>query len=132
MCGIVGIKGNFSSERCLEIVDRMNQALVHRGPDDAGIWAEDGFGFGMRRLSIIDLAGGHQPMHDAAAGTSIVLNGEIYNYRELRERLRRAGHEFATNSDTEVVLKSLVTADLEGVRDWNGMFAVAAWDSRAK
>lgn len=132
MCGIVGIKGNFSKERCLEIVKRMNHALAHRGPDDEGTWAEDGFGFGMRRLSIIDLAGGHQPQRDEESDLGVVLNGEIYNYRLLREQLSRSGHRFATLSDTEVVLKSLAAADLEAVREWNGMFAVAAWNSREK
>ena len=128
MCGIVGIVGPFSRERCVEILQKMNSAIVHRGPDDDGIWAEDGFGFAMRRLSIIDLAGGQQPMWDDQTGLGVVFNGEVYNYRPLREQLQKQGHSFRTRSDTEVVLKTLVESGLEGIHTWNGMFAVAAWD----
>ncbi len=128
MCGIVGVAGPFSRERCVEILQKMNTAIVHRGPDDDGIWAEDGFGFAMRRLSIIDLAGGQQPMWDDKTGLGVVFNGEVYNYRALREQLQKQGHSFRTTSDTEVVLKTLVESGLEAVHTWNGMFAVAAWD----
>jgi asparagine synthase (glutamine-hydrolysing) len=132
MCGIVGIVGPYSQERCVEILKKMNSAIVHRGPDDEGIWAEDGFGFAMRRLSIIDLAGGQQPMWDDKADLGVVFNGEVYNYRALREQLQKKGHSFRTTSDTEVVLKTLVESGLEGIHTWNGMFAVAAWDRRQK
>src|SRR5919106_79679 len=98
MCGIVGLVGSFSRERCAEILRRMNAAIVHRGPDDEGIWAEDGFGFAMRRLSIIDLAGGHQPMWDERSGLGVVFNGEVYNYRNLRERFG-GDSVFRTHSD---------------------------------
>src|SRR5215216_3816571 len=91
MCGIVGVAGDFTRAECLEIVRRMNDRIAHRGPDDEGVWAEDGFGFGMRRLSIIDLAGGHQPMWDERAGLGVVFNGEVYNYRELRRRMESDG-----------------------------------------
>jgi asparagine synthase (glutamine-hydrolysing) len=110
----------------------MNAAIVHRGPDDEGVWAEDGFGFAMRRLSIIDLAGGHQPMWDEHSGLGVVFNGEIYNYRTLREQLLQQGHNFRTNSDTEVVLKTLGGKGLQGIHTWNGMFAVAAWNPKEK
>jgi asparagine synthase (glutamine-hydrolysing) len=132
MCGIVGLAGAFSREHCIEILRKMNAAIVHRGPDDEGIWAEDGFGFGMRRLSIIDLAGGHQPMWDEQLGLGVVFNGEIYNYRFLRDRFSEKGHVFKTQSDTEVVLKTLGESALDGVQAWNGMFAVAAWNRREK
>lgn len=132
MCGIVGIAGSFSREECTEILRKMNSAIVHRGPDDDGIWAEDGFGFAMRRLSIIDLAGGRQPMWDEQAGLGVVFNGEVYNYRTLREQLLERGHLFRTTSDTEVVLKTLVDSGLPGIHTWNGMFAVAAWDRHKK
>lgn len=132
MCGIVGIAGPFSREQCTEILRKMNAAIVHRGPDDEGLWAEDGFGFAMRRLSIIDLAGGHQPMWDDEAGIGVVFNGEVYNYRTLREQLLQQGHQFRTTSDTEVVLKTLVQSGLPGIHTWNGMFAVAAWDRNEK
>jgi asparagine synthase (glutamine-hydrolysing) len=111
----------------------MNEAIVHRGPDEDGAWAEDGFAFGMRRLSIIDLAGGHQPMWDEHSGLGVVFNGEIYNYQSLRERLEARGLDrWATRSDTEVVLRSLATDGEAAIHSWNGMFAVAAWDARAK
>ena len=132
MCGIVGIVSSLERDQCLEIVQQMNDAIIHRGPDDEGTWAEDGFAFGMRRLSIIDLKGGHQPMWDEASQLGVVFNGEIYNYRQLREQLLQKGHVFHTQSDTEVVLKTLQGAGLEGVHGWNGMFAVAAWDRQEK
>lgn len=128
MCGIVGVVGPFSRERCVEILQKMNSAIVHRGPDDQGVWAEDGFGFAMRRLSIIDLAAGQQPMWDDKSGLGVVFNGEVYNYRPLREELQKQGHSFCTTSDTEVVLKTLVASGLKGIHSWNGMFAVASWD----
>lgn len=130
MCGIAGIAGPLDKGRCLEVVQRMTDAIVHRGPDDEGIWAEDGFGFGMRRLSIIDLSGGHQPMWDDRTGLGVVFNGEIYNYRDLRQSL--GPENFRTSSDTEVVLRSLGIRGLDAVHSWNGMFAVAAWDVREK
>jgi asparagine synthase (glutamine-hydrolysing) len=132
MCGIVGIAGSFSRAECTEILRKMNAAIVHRGPDDEGIWAEDGFGFAMRRLSIIDLAGGHQPMWDDVAGLGVVFNGEVYNYRALRAELLKKGRRFHTTSDTEVVLQTLVEAGLPGIHTWNGMFAVAAWSRNDK
>jgi asparagine synthase (glutamine-hydrolysing) len=132
MCGIVGVLGPYSRQQCDEIVRRMNAAIVHRGPDDEGVWSEDGFGFAMRRLSIIDLAGGHQPMWDEQAGLGVVFNGEVYNYRALREELQKRGHTFHTTSDTEVVVKTLVDSGLPGIHTWNGMFAVAAWDRNEK
>ena len=93
MCGIVGIMADLSGDECLRIVRRMNKALEHRGPDDEGSWSEAGFGFGMRRLSIIDLSGGHQPMWDERGDLGVVLNGEIYNYKSLTEQLSRGGVE---------------------------------------
>ncbi len=133
MCGIVGIVGDFSREECLSIVGRMNGAITHRGPDDDGVWAEDGFGFGMRRLSIIDLSGGHQPMWDDPSGIGLVFNGEIYNYKALRSNLEAKHHlNWFTESDTEVVLKSLVNIGEKAIDDWNGMFAVAAWNQKEK
>src|SRR5687768_2091994 len=102
MCGIAGIAGPLDKSRCMEIVQRMTDAIVHRGPDDEGAWAEDGFAFGMRRLSIIDLSGGHQPMWEERTGLGVVFNGEIYNYRDLRQAI--GPENFRTHSDTEVVL----------------------------
>lgn len=129
MCGIVGVVGEYSREECTAIVRRMNDSIVHRGPDDDGVWAEDGFGFGMRRLSIIDLAGGKQPIWDEAAQRGIVFNGEVYNYKALRKDLVSRGVSgWTTESDTEVVLKSLVDKGEAGIQGFNGMFAIATWD----
>ncbi|HJQ68933.1 MAG TPA: asparagine synthase (glutamine-hydrolyzing) [Blastocatellia bacterium] len=132
MCGIVGIMADLSGDECLRVVRRMNKALEHRGPDDEGVWSEAGFGFGMRRLSIIDLSGGHQPMWDEQGDLGVVLNGEIYNYKALTERLGREGWRFRTASDTEVALAGVAAKGLDAVHSWNGMFAVAAFDRREK
>ncbi|HZE73319.1 MAG TPA: asparagine synthase (glutamine-hydrolyzing) [Pyrinomonadaceae bacterium] len=132
MCGIVGLIGDFRRQECLDIVKRMSDAIVHRGPDDHGAWCEDGFGFAVRRLSIIDFQGGHQPMWDKESDLGVIFNGEIYNYRDVREDLLACGQAFHTHSDTEVVLQSLARKGLDAVHGWNGMFAVAAWDGQAK
>jgi len=132
MCGIVGVAGRFGRDRLAAVVDRMNAAVTHRGPDDEGAWVGENFAFGMRRLSIIDLSGGHQPMWDSKTGTRIVYNGEVYNYRAVRADLEKAGIPFHTASDTEVVLQSLALKGPDAVHDWNGMFAVAAWNDRDK
>lgn len=131
MCGIAGIMADVSSEDCRAVVSRMSASMVHRGPDDVGVWSENGFSFGMRRLSIIDLAGGHQPMWDEPSGVGIVYNGEIFNYKELRKDWGEKNERWVTHSDTEVVLKSFVRWGTGAIRTWNGMFAVALWD-RAK
>lgn len=104
----------------------MVRSIQHRGPDDEGMWAEDGFGFGVRRLSIIDILGGHQPMEERFH--KIVYNGELYNYKSIRKQLEGQGVLFKTQSDTEVILKSLVLKGPEAVHQWNGMFALAVWD----
>jgi len=127
MCGIFGIIGKFSSFQIKEILKKMAAESVHRGPDDEGIWAEDGFGFGMRRLSIIDLTGGHQPMWDRHMDRGIVYNGELYNYRQLRQDIQAQGGPFHTQSDTEVILKSLLHKGKDAFQDWNGMYALAHW-----
>jgi len=132
MCGIVGVAGNFSHDQGLQIVRRMNDSIIHRGPDDQGEWAEDGFAFGMRRLSIIDIAGGHQPMWSASGDLGIVFNGEIYNYKQIREQLIKDGHSLRTQSDTEVALVSLSDQGIKAIDSWNGMFAIATWDQRRK
>jgi asparagine synthase (glutamine-hydrolysing) len=128
MCGIVGIVGGFRRDECRAIVQRMTDAIVHRGPDDEGIWCDDGVGIGMRRLSIIDLAGGHQPMQDEDAGVTVVFNGEIYNYAALRDELAKRT-TLNTHSDTEVVLKTFARDGVSAIDTWNGMFGIAAWDA---
>src|SRR5678815_2516268 len=127
MCGIAGVAARLDRERLGSVVQAMTDAIAHRGPDDQGSWIGDGFGFGMRRLSIIDLAGGHQPMWDRRSGLGIVYNGEVYNYKAVRRELEKFGLSFETASDTEVVLKSLALKGPDAVHEWNGMFAVAAW-----
>ena len=104
MCGIAGIAAWRGKPPAREDVTRMCDAMVHRGPDDAGYLVEDAVALGMRRLSIIDLAGGHQPIFNEDGTVAVFYNGEIYNYLELRAELEAKGHRFATNSDTEVIV----------------------------
>lgn len=132
MCGIVGIIQSSTAEENGRIVHNMNNAIVHRGPDDDGVWATEHFAFGMRRLSIIDLHGGKQPMWLAndEGGFGIVFNGEIYNFKELRNELSKAGASFRTNSDTEVILKLFQRYGLDGVSKLNGMFAICLYDPK--
>jgi asparagine synthase (glutamine-hydrolysing) len=130
MCGIAGVAGRFSRERLGIAIQSMTDAIAHRGPDDEGSWVGDNFAFGMRRLSIIDLAGGHQPMWERRTGIGLVYNGEVYNYKAIRAGLEKEGVSFHTSSDTEVVLQSLALRGPEAVHEWNGMFAVAAWNDR--
>lgn len=131
MCGIAGL---FHLETAKPVAEPRVRAMAdiqaHRGPDGSGVWTAPGIGLGHRRLSIIDVAGSPQPMHGADGQLTIIFNGEIYNFRELRDELKRLGHVFATSGDTEVILN--------GYRQWgpqvlprlNGMFALAIHDSR--
>ena len=131
MCGIVGNWGNLARGQGLAAVRRMADAIRHRGPDGEGLWSTDGFAFGMRRLSIIDLATGGQPMWSGdgeGEGLGIVFNGEIYNYRALRARLEAKGHRFRTHSDTEVVLRSYLEEGAACVQRFEGMFAFCLYD----
>jgi asparagine synthase (glutamine-hydrolysing) len=127
MCGIVGLAGNLSQSEAAQLAERMSRTLVHRGPDDEGLWATDGFAFAMRRLSIIDLAGGHQPMW-SDDGIGIIFNGEIYNYRALRAELEASGIRFASHSDTEVILQLYRRDGLAMVDRLEGMFAICLYD----
>jgi asparagine synthase (glutamine-hydrolysing) len=106
MCGIAGWYRRGKGGVAESIVRGQCDTIVHRGPDDTGVFVDGDFGFGMRRLSIIDLAGGHQPMFTADGRYAIVLNGEIYNHRELRPELEARGHRFRTTSDTETLLEA--------------------------
>lgn len=114
--------------RARDLVGRMCGAIAHRGPDDEGTVQLDGVTLGMRRLSIIDVAGGHQPMHNEDSTVWVVQNGEIYNYRELREELTSAGHRFLTGSDTEVLVHGYEQWGEAMVERLNGMFAFAVVD----
>jgi asparagine synthase (glutamine-hydrolysing) len=131
MCGIAGIVSTASGEKIeAGAIHRMCQAIVHRGPDDEGIFVKDGTGLGMRRLSIIDLAGGHQPVFNEDRTAWIVFNGEIYNFPELREDLLRRGHHFSSHSDTEVIVHLYEEMGSECVSRLRGMFAFALYDER--
>ncbi len=133
MCGIAG-QMNVQTADAVEpeTIRRMTRSIAHRGPDDEGYLSSGPVGLGFRRLSIIDLAGGHQPMSDVDEEVSVVFNGEIYNFKELRAELQQRGHQFRTRSDTEVIVN--------GYKEWgtnifgrlNGMFGLAIWDMRAR
>jgi asparagine synthase (glutamine-hydrolysing) len=132
MCAICGIV-NFDRTDFVDrsVIERMTEALAHRGPDDAGHFVEGRVGLGFRRLSIIDLSGGRQPMFNEDGSTAIVFNGEIYNYRDLAAEMITAGHTFQTRSDTETILHAYEEYGDDCVHHLRGMFAFAIWD-RAK
>lgn len=132
MCGIVGTIYNNSSAASREIIERMNAAITHRGPDDDGFYFHENAALAMRRLSIIDLAHGKQPIHNHDRTKWIVFNGEIYNYRQLREDLDRRGHKFYTNSDTEAIVHLYDEYGADCVQHLRGMFAFAIWDESEK
>lgn len=133
MCGIAGTFWRAERRPADEpSVATMCHALTHRGPDDVGIWSNGPASIGMRRLSIIDLAGGHQPIFNETGTIGIVLNGEIFNYRELRDQLIARGHQFRTTSDTEVIVHLYEDMGVRCVEALRGMFAFAIWDSDAQ
>jgi asparagine synthase (glutamine-hydrolysing) len=133
MCGIAGIVDHHHcADDIRTIVRRMTDSITHRGPDDDGAFVSHGVGLGMRRLSIIDLAGGRQPIANEDGRVQVVFNGEIYNYLELRHDLIRRGHVFRTNSDTEVIAHLYEEKGVDGLADLRGMFSIALWDQRAR
>lgn len=133
MCGICG---QYSFDRDVRVqesdLERMAATLEHRGPDDKGTYTDGQVGLGFRRLSIIDLTGGHQPMSDAEGTLWVVFNGEIYNFPELRKELQGFGHSFRTNSDTEVIVHGYKQWGADVVNRLNGMFGFAIWDTQKK
>src|SRR5437588_246544 len=131
MCGICGIVHRGERDVDAAVVRRMCAAIEHRGPDDEGYYVSGRVGLGMRRLSIIDVEGGHQPIPNENATVQTVCNGEIYNYRALRADLEKAGHRFLTHSDVEVVTHAYEEGEgfLSRLR---GMFALAVWDERCR
>jgi asparagine synthase (glutamine-hydrolysing) len=133
MCGIVGwLNVDVSPEASEQTLRRMCASIEYRGPDDQGLFFDQGVGLGMRRLSIVDIAGGHQPMSSDDGLLQLVFNGEIYNHDELRRRLISRGVRFGSRSDTEVILRTYELDGLEGFRSFNGMFAIALWDGRSR
>lgn len=129
MCGICGIVSNDKIER--DRLQRMANAISHRGPDDEGFYLKNGIGLGHRRLSIIDLDGGRQPLTNEDQTIWIVFNGEIYNYKSLRKELQANGHKFSTDTDTEVIIHLYEDLGVNCVDRLNGMFAFAIWDERS-
>ncbi|MFL5700619.1 MAG: asparagine synthase (glutamine-hydrolyzing), partial [Ktedonobacteraceae bacterium] len=131
MCGIAGfIDAQCSYDAAVQLIDRMCKVIRHRGPDDQGVWVGDGMAVGMRRLSIIDLAGGHQPIFNEDQSVLVVFNGEIYNYRELRHLLEERGHHFQTTSDTEAIVHAYEEYGDDCVKQLRGMFTFAIWDRK--
>lgn len=130
MCGIYGIL-DFEGLDCrgAELLPRMGRVVSHRGPDDEGVYCGRGVALGMRRLSIIDLAGGHQPISNEDENIWVVCNGEIYNFQELRDRLVSQGHVFRTKTDTEVLVHLYEQEGPGFVKRLRGMFAIALWDA---
>jgi asparagine synthase (glutamine-hydrolysing) len=138
MCGIAGFVESAdagapsSLEASQELVRRMCQVIRHRGPDDEGSFVDEGIALGMRRLSIIDLSTGHQPIHNEDRTVWVVFNGEIYNFRTLRTELEAAGHRFATSSDTEVIVHAYEQWGTNAIARLRGMFALAVWDAQSR
>ena len=138
MCGIAGFVESpsttspFGPDRSRALVHRMCDVIRHRGPDDEGVWVEEGVALGMRRLSIIDLATGHQPIHNEDRTVWIVFNGEIYNFRELRRELEAEGHRFYTATDTEVIVHAYEQWGKGAIARLRGMFGLAIWDTTSR
>ena len=130
MCGICGVAGPGAAD--IDAVRRMNSRLTHRGPDSDGLFHDGGVALAIRRLSIIDLEHGDQPISNEDGSVTVVQNGEIYNYRELRGELERRGHRFATRSDTEVLVHLYEEHGDSFVERLRGMFALALWDARER
>src|SRR5437764_6879072 len=129
MCGIAGF---FLPRQRADQADvrTMCDRIRHRGPDDEGYYVDGGCAIGMRRLSIIDLSTGHQPISNEDGSVWVVFNGEVYNFQELRQVLIAQGHQFKTNSDTETLVHLYEQEGVDGIRKLRGMFAYAIWDGR--
>lgn len=132
MCGIVGLVRNNGKPIDEQLLARMCDAIRHRGPDDDGFYVNGPVGLGMRRLAIIDLKSGKQPIHNQDRTSWIVFNGEIYNYLELREKLEKLGHTFYTNSDTEAIVHAYDQYGADCPKHLRGMFAFAIWNETSQ
>src|ERR1700752_5506800 len=137
MCGIAGFidlwdaSGRAVEDRA-QILDRMCRVIRHRGPDDHGVMLEPGVALGMRRLSISHLGGGHQPISGEDGSVTIVFNGEIYNFLELKRDLEAYGHKFKTNSDTETIVHGYEEFGAECLKHRRGMFVFAIWYNKSR
>ena len=136
MCGIAGFvdlwdRAGRPAEDREEILARMCRIIRHRGPDDQGLMVKPGVALGMRRLAIIDLVSGNQPMSGEDGSVTIVFNGEIYNFQELKPKLEARGHKFHTHSDTEAIVHAYEEFGPECLKDLRGMFAFAIWDDKS-
>lgn len=133
MCGIAGIcRRDATAQVERNVLQRMTRVIAHRGPDGESLHFDAGVGLGHRRLSIIDLEGGTQPIFGAEGALAIIFNGEIYNYKEIRRQLERSGYRFKTQSDTEVIVHLYDQLGAGCVHELNGMFAFAIWDNRSR
>src|SRR5215218_4963737 len=132
MCGIVGYVNLDGRAADRALLGRMNEAIHHRGPDEDGYYLKEHVGLAMRRLAIIDLSGGQQPIADEDGAAWIVYNGEVYNHREVRKELEARGHRFHTDCDTEVVLHAYLEYGADCPKHLRGMFAFAVWDGRRR
>src|SRR3989440_10537768 len=132
MCGICGILKLDGSPVDRQELEDMNETLFHRGPDSGGTFVDGSVGLAARRLAIIDLAGGDQPIANEDRSIHVVQNGEIYNFQELRRELEARGHRFTTRSDTEVLVHLYEDEGPRFVRRLRGMFAIALWDERLR
>jgi len=138
MCGIAGfvdspdVQSPLGEDAALALIHEMCRVIRHRGPDDQGVLVEPGVAIGMRRLSIIDVSTGHQPIHNEDKSISIVFNGEIYNFQELRRDLECAGHRFYTATDTEAIVHAYEQWGTDAIARLRGMFGLALWDRRTR
>jgi len=138
MCGIAGFveasnaPHPFAAEVRQALIHQMCEVIRHRGPDDEGVWSDEGVAIGMRRLSIIDLSTGHQPIHNEDRTIWIVFNGEIYNFQALRRQLEAAGHRFYTGTDTEVIVHAYEEWGKAAIAKLRGMFGLAIWNARTR
>jgi asparagine synthase (glutamine-hydrolysing) len=130
VCGICGILKKDNKPASEDIIGRMCSVMIHRGPDDEGHYMSGSVGLGMRRLKIIDLETGNQPIHNEDKAIWVVLNGEIYNYRDIRALLEKKGHTFYTKSDTEVIVHLYEDYGEKALDFLNGMYGIALWDTR--
>ena len=132
MCGFVGFIGGGDTQRDQGVLQSMTDAIRHRGPDDADYYMDGEISLGFRRLSIIDLEGGRQPILNEDGTKVLIFNGEIYNYRPLREELLQKGHVFTTKTDSEVLLHGYEEYGPELLNKLRGMFAFAIWDKEKR